>query len=120
LSKEELLNILAKSSIYLKTCFPKKLLGAWIPQLRKIGQPQLSCNNNFTRTLQKILPEHIKTREAAFKEWLQVVKDTPRWKQIVQDYFESCRTTEPEGASNNNNPGDTSTDEDFYNYSDKD
>jgi hypothetical protein len=51
---------------------PKKILGAWIPQPRKFGQPQLSCNNNFARTLQKILPELIKTRKAAFKDWLQV------------------------------------------------
>jgi hypothetical protein len=64
----------------------------------------VTSNNNFTRTLQKILPEYIKTREAAFKDLLQVTKDEPRWKQIVQDYFESCRTTEPEGAPNNNNP----------------
>ncbi len=93
---------------------PKKFLGAWIPQPKKIVQPQLS--DNFARTLQKFLPEHIKTREAAFKEWLQIAKDELRWKQIVQDYFESCRTIEPEKASSNNISGDTSTDEEFYNY----
>ena len=72
--------------------------------------------------MQKILPELIKTREAAFKDWLQVAKDSVRWKQIVQDYFEICRTTEPEEVPNNNNhPGtSTSTDEDFYDYDDED
>jgi hypothetical protein len=71
--------------------------------------------------LQKILPELIKTREAAFKDWLQVAKDSVQWKQIVQDYFESCKTTEPEEVPNNNNySGNTSTDEDSYDYNDED
>jgi hypothetical protein len=30
-----------------------------------------------------------------------IAKDATRWKQIVQDYFEGCKTTEPEEVSNN-------------------
>jgi hypothetical protein len=62
------------------------------------------------RTLQKILPEQIKSREAAFKEWLQVAKDELQWKQIIQNYFESCKTIEQEESPNSKTSGDTSMD----------
>jgi len=34
----------------------KKYLIAWINQKRKIGAPQLTCNNNFATSIKKILP----------------------------------------------------------------
>jgi len=36
--------------------YPKKFLTAWINQKRKIGAPQLTCNNNFATSIKKILP----------------------------------------------------------------
>lgn len=59
---------------------PKQFLGAWINQLGKTGQPQLLCNNNFVRILEKILPNHVKSREAIFREWLRIAKDEVQWK----------------------------------------
>ncbi len=76
-----------------ENALPKQFFGAWINQPRKIGQPQLSCNNNFANTL----TSHIKSREAIFKEWLQVAKDKLQWKQIIKEYFEKCKTVEEEG-----------------------
>ena len=36
--------------------YPKKFLAAWITGKRKNGAPQLTCNNNFANSIQKILP----------------------------------------------------------------
>jgi hypothetical protein len=38
------------------TNLPKKLIGAWINQPRKIGGQQLSSNNNFGRAIAAIVP----------------------------------------------------------------
>jgi hypothetical protein len=29
-----------------------------------------------------------------FKEWLQITKDEVQWKQIIEEYFENCKTVE--------------------------
>jgi hypothetical protein len=42
---------------------PKKFLGAWMHQPRKIGGPQLSYNNNFTRAISAVcLKFNLKTK----------------------------------------------------------
>jgi hypothetical protein len=60
-----------------------------------------------------MLPDHISTREAIFKEWLQIVKDKTQWKQIIEEYFEKCKTVEKDPDSKYN---ENTKDEDYYNY----
>jgi hypothetical protein len=94
---------------------PKQFFGAWINQLRKIGQLQLTFNNNFTKTLKKILPGHIKSREAIFKECLKITKDELQWKQIIKEYFEKCKTVEENSSYNSSK---NTENENCYNYGD--
>ncbi len=72
---------------------PKKFLGAWMYQPRKIGGPQLSCNNNFARAISAILPD-IQSGDKAlpFKEWIPIVLNEPEWLYYINAYFESCKT----------------------------
>jgi hypothetical protein len=56
--------------------FPKKFLGAWIADLRKVGAPQLSCNNNFLLTVKAFLPEDLlSNNQGLFKEWIPIAKN---------------------------------------------
>ncbi len=72
-------------------------------------------------TLKKILPSDIKSKEAIFKEWLQVAKDKLQWKQIIKEYFKKFKTVEEEDPSSDNRENNTKSaeDENEYNYEDK-
>jgi hypothetical protein len=35
---------------------PKKFLGAWMHQPRKVGGLKLSCNNNFAKAISAVVP----------------------------------------------------------------
>ncbi len=48
-----------------------------------------------------------------------MAKDEPQWKQIIQEYFEKCKTINKENPGENSSTND-SDEEDFYNYKDRD
>ena len=72
---------------------PKKFLTAWINKKRKNGAPQLTCNNNFASTIQKILPTEMKlsNKQAHLREWYPLAKDQATWSFYIDAYFETCR-----------------------------
>ena len=54
---------------------PKKMLGAWVPAVRKAGRTQSSLViNNFIQALKIFLKGKI-SDEATFKEWFLIVAD---------------------------------------------
>ena len=72
---------------------PKKFLTAWINKKRKNGAPQLTCNNNFTSTIQRILPtkKKLSSKQAHLREWYPLAKDQATWSLYIDAYFETCR-----------------------------
>jgi len=59
---------------------------------RKIGAPQLTCNNNFARVIAQILPKHLllSNDQAPLKEWIPLAKDPRYWQKCIYDYFNQC------------------------------
>ena len=76
--------------------FPKKFLAAWINKSKKSGAPQLTCNNNFAESIQKILaPEKpLSSKQAPLCEWIHLAKDEASWLSYIDHYFETCRNTD--------------------------
>ena len=72
---------------------PKQLLGAWMHLPRKAGGQQLSCNNNFARAISAVtlnaLPE---SQALLFREWMPLALDENEWMNLINKYFESCKT----------------------------
>ena len=89
--------------------YPKKFLAAWITGKRKNGAPQLTCNNNFANSIQKILPPEktLSNKQALLREWTPLAKDEGNWLTYIDDYFESCRNTDYEDTNNNDLPEET-------------
>jgi hypothetical protein len=55
---------------------PKKFLTAWINKPRKNGAPQYTCNDNFVKAINDILPCNLNlSRNAPLKEWLPLAKN---------------------------------------------
>jgi hypothetical protein len=55
---------------------PKKYLAAWINKFRKNGAPQHTCNKNFVKAINDILPCNINlSSNAPLKEWLPLAKN---------------------------------------------
>jgi hypothetical protein len=79
-------------------CYPKKFLTAWIHGSRKNGAPQLTCNNNFATSIQKILPinKALSNNQAALCKWIHLAKDETNWNFFIDNYFEKCRDTDYE------------------------
>jgi len=73
--------------------FPKKFLAAWICGKRKNGHPQLTCNNNYARVIEAILPadKTLTNKQALLKEWLPLATDESSWLEYIENYFNSCR-----------------------------
>jgi hypothetical protein len=63
----------------------------------KVGSPQNSCNNNFTKTIKSIVlassnyKQPIKNNNMLLKEWLPLVTNKNTWNNIIDEYFESCK-----------------------------
>ena len=75
---------LSKVSRSNNNTYPKKFLAAWITGKRKNGAPQLTCNNNFANSIQKILPVEkiLSNKQALLRVW------------DIDAYFESCSSTD--------------------------
>jgi hypothetical protein len=75
------------------TSYPKKFLTAWIHGKKKNGHPQLTCNNNYAKVIEKIMPNNkpLSNKQAPLKEWLPLAVDESNWMQRIDDYFNSCR-----------------------------
>ena len=60
---------------------------------RKNGHPQLTCNNNYAKVIEKIMPNNkpLSNKQAPLKEWLPLAVDESNWMQCIDDYFNSCR-----------------------------
>ncbi len=64
-------------------------------QPRKIGGPQLSCNNNFMRAISAILPEAQSEKQGLlFKEWIPLALVKP-------DYAENTNSAGNQHVENN-------------------
>jgi len=77
---------------------PKKILAvAWIRGSRKIGTPQLTCNNKFTETMCRILPldRALSNKSAPLREWIPLASDTSNWQAYIGNYFEHCQKADP-------------------------
>ncbi len=80
-------------------------------QPRKIGGPQLSYNNNFMRAISAIIPKAQSEKQGLlFKEWIPLALIEPEWLNLINAYFESCKTTDKdkedaENAENSNSAG---------------
>ncbi len=57
--------------------YPKTFLAAWVNTKRINGAPQLSCNNNFVKTIELMLQKShpLSTKQAPLKEWVPLAKD---------------------------------------------
>ena len=73
--------------------YPKKFLTAWIHGKRKNGHPQLTCNNNYARVIEKIMPNDkpLINKQAPLKEWLPIAVIENNWMECIDTYFNSCR-----------------------------
>jgi hypothetical protein len=72
---------------------PKKFLGAWMHQPKKLGGQQLSCNNNFARAITAVLPNLLREKQGLlFKDWIPTTRDESEWMKHIDDYFEACKT----------------------------
>jgi len=69
--------------------YQKKFLAAWINTKRKTGAPQLTCNNNFADTIQKILPPEkpLSSKQAPLCEWIKLAKDETSWITYIDNYL---------------------------------
>jgi hypothetical protein len=69
---------------------------AWINTKKKNGAPQLTCNNNFAKTVELLLQksQSLSSRQAPQKEWIPIAKDESLWKSKIDAYFEACHTIE--------------------------
>jgi hypothetical protein len=64
--------------------FPKKFLGAWMNQPRKIGGQQLLCNNNFANAIKVVVPNtQIGNQGLLFKEWVPITMNEEAWLIIL-------------------------------------
>jgi hypothetical protein len=85
-----------------------KFLAAWINKRKKNGAPQLTCNNNYAKTIELLLSEcqPLSSRQAPLKEWLPIAKDESLWKSKIDLYFETCRTIESDDEDENSSCSD--------------
>ena len=68
---------------------------------KKGGAPQLTCNNNFVNSIQKILPSM--NKQGLLREWIPIAKDETNWKQCIEYYFEYCKNTDYQVESDDEN-----------------
>ncbi len=72
---------------------PKKFLGAWMHQPRKVGGLKLSCNNNFAKAISAVvLGIQSKHQGLLFKDWIPLALNESDWLNTINAYFESCKT----------------------------
>jgi hypothetical protein len=73
---------------------PKKLLGAWMHQPRKVGGQQLSCNNNFAKAISAAVSDTVQPNQGLlFRDWIPLTLDEKEWLNRVEEYFESCKNS---------------------------
>ena len=89
---------LGKISRLNNNCYPKKFLTAWITGGRKSGAPQLTCNNNFSASIKKNLPENLalSNNQAILSEWYHLARDEANWTFFIDRFFEKCRESDYE------------------------
>jgi hypothetical protein len=66
--------------------YPKKILAAWIQGKRKNGHPQLTCNNNYAKVIDKILPadKPLTNKQAPLKEWFPLAANENNYLKYVK------------------------------------
>ena len=86
-----------------KRTYPKKFLAAWINDSKKPDAPQLTCNNDFTNAIQKIIPADFEiSKQALLSQLSPLAADENTWTAYIDLYFESCRNVnyeDPAAAS---------------------
>jgi len=97
--------IMKRTAVYIgkvsraeENSLPKKILAvAWIRGSRKIGTPQLTCNNKFTETMCRILPldRALSNKSAPLREWIPLASDTSNWQAYIGNYFEHYQKADP-------------------------
>ena len=89
--------------------YPIKFLTAWIHGKRKNGAPQLTCNNNFAKVIEKILPpdKPLLNKQGLLKEWLPLAKNESRWLEYIDAYFRSCRNIDYDELNNPSSSDET-------------
>ena len=91
---------------------PKKFLGAWMHQPRKVGGLQLSWKNNFSKAISAVVPcIHSEHQGLLFKNWIPLALNESDWLNTINAYFESCKTIDEdrkeEKDPNSTDPQDT-------------
>ena len=87
--------------------FPKIFLAAWINESKKTGAPQLTCNNNFANSINKILPANILIpKQALLRAWVPLANNRSTWLTFIENYFETCQNTDYEYISSPTNDED--------------
>jgi hypothetical protein len=63
---------------------------------RKNEAPQLTCNNNFARTINKILPQDksLSSKTSLLKAWVPLARDEGTLQNYIDKYFEMCLNTD--------------------------
>jgi hypothetical protein len=70
-------------------------------QPKKNGGVQLSCNDTFAKAISVILPQKKNlSSQCLFRDWIPEAKDEPSWLTKIDEYFNSCKTTDEERESN--------------------
>ena len=98
---------MVKSLDQTTTPIQKKILAAWINGKRKSGAPQLTCNNNFADSIQKILTAEkiLSNKQALLREWTPLAKDENNWLTYIDAYFESRGSADYEDPDSDMTPG---------------
>ena len=87
--------------------FPKKFIAAWINESKKPGAPQLTCNNNFVNSINKILPANISmSKQALLRKWVPSANDRSTRLTFIENYFETFWNTDYEDISSPTNDED--------------
>ncbi len=60
---------------------------------RKAGGQQFSCNNNFAQAVSMVALNILQENQnLLFRDWIPLALDENEWLNLVNKYFESCRT----------------------------
>jgi hypothetical protein len=70
-------------------------------QPRKASGQQLSCNNNFAKAIAAVLSDTEQPNQGLlFRDWIPLTLDEKECLNRVEEYFESCKTTDEERDDN--------------------
>ena len=69
---------------------PRRLLGAWVKNPRKVGRPSMRAAHSYVESLQEILGDEISTH-GKFADWMPLAKDESSWRNLADAWLSRRR-----------------------------